>query len=128
MHSAIPTREIDAPSENSLRYPGWRIVLVSHICVLTGFAAVFIYSFSLMLKPLQREFGWNREEISRCFTIAALSVAACSPFVGKLLDRFEPRKLIAACMIGLGFGLASMAWLTPRLWQLYLTAAFIGVT
>jgi MFS family permease len=48
--------------------------------------------------------------------------------MGKFIDRFEPRKLITSCMIGLGLGLASMAWLTPRLWQLYLTAAFIGVT
>jgi MFS family permease len=123
-----PIRTVEAPSENSLRYPGWRIVLACHICVLVGFAAVFIYSFTLMVKPLQHEFGWNREQISRCFTIAALSVAICSPFMGKLLDLFEPRKLIAACMVGLGIGLASMAWLTPHLWQLYLTAAFIGVT
>jgi predicted MFS family arabinose efflux permease len=120
-------RKVEEPSENSLRYPGWRIVLSCHICVLVGFAAVFIYSFTLMVKPMQHEFGWNREQISRCFTVAALSVAICSPFVGKLLDRFEPRKLITACMIGLGVGLASMAWLTPRLWQLYVTAAFIGV-
>jgi len=120
--------KVEEPSENSLRYSGWRIVLACHICVLVGFAAVFIYSFTLMVKPMQHEFGWNREQISRCFTIAALSVAMCSPFVGKLLDRFEPRKLITACMIGLGIGLASMAGLTPRLWQLYITAAFVGVT
>lgn len=40
---------------------------------------------------------------------------------------FEPRKLIAACMAALGLGLASMAYLTPHLPQLYLTAVWIGV-
>jgi MFS family permease len=128
MHSPFLIRAIGTPSENSLRYPGWRVVLACHICILVGFAAVFIYSFSLMVKPLQHEFGWNREQISLCFTLAALSVAACSPFAGKLLDRFEPRKLIAGCMIGLGAGLVSMAWLTPHLAQLYATSVFIGIT
>jgi hypothetical protein len=78
--SSIP--ELGGSTESSLRYRGWRIVLVSHLCVLTGFAAVFIYSFTLMVKPLQQEFGWNREQVSRCFTLAAMSVAICSPFVG----------------------------------------------
>jgi nitrate/nitrite transporter NarK len=123
--SSIP--ELGGSTESSLRYRGWRIVLVSHLCVLTGFAAVFIYSFTLMVKPLQQEFGWNREQVSRCFTLAAMSVAICSPFVGRLLDRFEPRKLIASCMAALGIGLASMAWLGPNLMQLYLTAICIGV-
>jgi nitrate/nitrite transporter NarK len=127
MRVQVPIREINASPENTLRYPGWRIVLACHICVLVGFAAVFVYSFTLMVKPLQHEFGWNREQISRCFTIAALSVAISSPIVGKLLDIFEPRELITGCMIGFGIGLASMAWLTSNLWQLYVTAAFIGV-
>ena len=122
-----PIREVNTPSESSLRYPGWRIALASHICVLVGFAAVFIYSFTLMVEPMQHEFGWDREQVSRCFTVAALSVAICSPFVGRLLDIVDPRKPITACMIGLGIGLASMARLTPHLWQLYLTSAFIGV-
>ena len=128
MRTQSISHKVEEPSENSFRYSGWRIVLACHICVLVGFGTVFVYSFTLMVKPMQHEFGWNREQISRCFTIAALSVAICSPFVGRLLDRFGPRKLITACMIGFGVGLASMAWLTPRLWQLYLTAAFIGVT
>jgi predicted MFS family arabinose efflux permease len=122
-----PAQKPEVSAENSLRYRGWRIALVAHVGVLTGFAAVFIYSFTLMVKPLAQEFGWNREQISRCFTIAALSVAVCSPFMGRLLDRFEPRKLIAGCMAALGLGLAAMAYLTPHLPQLYLTAVWIGV-
>ena len=114
-------------SESSWRYPGWRIVAVCHIGVLVGFATVFIYSFSLMVKPLQHEFGWNREQIARAFSLAAISVAICSPFMGKLFDRFEPRKIIASFMLAFGVGLASLAWLTPHLSQFYATAVFIGV-
>lgn len=114
------------PEESPL-YPGWPVVFICQIGVLTGFAAVFIYSFTLMVKPWQQEFGWSREQISEGFTLAALSVAVCSPFMGKLFDRFEPRKIIAGMMTAFGIGIASMAWLTPNLGRFYATAVFLGV-
>jgi len=127
MPSPSETRDTVAIFESNWRYPGWRIVAVCHIGVLVGFATVFIYSFSLMVKPLQLEFGWNREQVSRAFSLAAISVAICSPFMGKLFDLFEPRKIIASFMLAFGLGLAALAWLTPHLGQLYATAVFIGV-
>src|ERR1700733_7194004 len=114
-------------AENSLSYPGWRVAVIYPIGVLVGFATVFIYSFSFMVKPLQQEFGWNREQIARAFSLAAISVAICSPFIGRLFDRIEPRKLIAGLMTALGLGLGSLAYLTPHLGQLYASAVFIGV-
>src|SRR5271163_2717825 len=125
MPSLSDARDRPHTSESNWRYPGWRIVAVCHIGVLVGFATVFIYSFSLMVKPLQQEFGWNREQVSRAFSLAAISVAICSPFMGKLFDRFEPRKIIASFMFA--FGLTPLAWLTPHLVQLYATAESIGV-
>lgn len=114
-------------SEHSLSYRGWRVALVCHMGVLTGFATVFIYSFSFMIHPIQQEFGWNREQIARAFSLAAISVAICSPLVGRLFDRLEPRKLIAAMMAALGLGLGSLAYLGPHLVQFYASAVFIGV-
>jgi MFS family permease len=114
-------------TENSLAYAGWRVALVCHIGVLTGFATIFIYSFSFMVQPLQHEFGWNREQIARAFSLAAISVAICSPFMGSLFDRIEPRKLIASMMALLGLGLGSLAYLGPNLGQLYASAILIGV-
>ena len=95
--------------------------------VLVGFATVFIYSFSLMVKPLQEEFGWNRQQIAQAFSLAAISVAFCSPFMGKLFDRFQPRNIIALFMACFGAGVASLAWLTPHLSQSNITAVFIGI-
>jgi MFS family permease len=114
-------------AENRLSYAGWRVAAVCHIGVLTGFATVFIYSFSFMVKPLQHEFGWNNEQIARAFSLAAISVAICSPFMGRLFDQIEPRKLIAAMMAALGLGLGSLAYLTPHLTQLYASSVFIGI-
>jgi MFS family permease len=114
-------------AETRLSYPGWRVAAVCHIGVLTGFATVFIYSFSFMVQPLQHEFGWNREQIARAFSLAAISVAIGSPFIGKLFDRFDPRKLIAGFMAAFGLGIAVLAFLTPHLTQLYANAVFIGI-
>jgi MFS family permease len=80
-----------------------------------------------MVKPLQQEFGWNRQQIAQAFSLAAISVALCSPFMGKLFDSFEPRKIIALFMACFGAGVASLAWLTPHLAQFYVTAVFIGI-
>lgn len=121
------TDRIETRAEESLRYRGWRVVLVCQLGVMVGFATVFIYSFSLMVKAWQHDFGWNREQISQGFSLAAISVAICSPFMGKLLDRVEPRKLITPCMAAFGVGIASLAWLTPNLTRYYATAVFIGV-
>jgi MFS family permease len=114
-------------AEDDISYAGWRVAAVCHIGVLTGFATVFIYSFSFMVKPLQHEFGWNNEQIARTFSLAAISVAFCSPFMGRLFDRIEPRKLVAAMMVAFGLGLGSLAYLTPHLGQLYACAIFIGI-
>jgi MFS family permease len=122
-----PESSASCAAENDISYQGWRVAAVCHIGVLTGFATVFIYSFSFMVKPLQHAFWWNNEQIARAFSLAAISVAICSPFMGRLFDRIEPRKLVAAMMVALGLGLGSLAYLTPHLAQLYASAVFIGI-
>ena len=121
-----PTYPPTYPEESPF-YPGWRVVLVCQFGVLAGIATIFFTIFTLMMKPWQHEFGWSREQISQAFSLAAISVAICSPFMGRLFDRFEPRKLISALMVAFGLGIASLAWLTPHVGRLYATTIFIGI-
>ncbi len=88
---------IDA--ESKLGYPGWKIVLAGFFGVMVSFAAVVPYTFGLFLKPLSLEVGWRREALSAGFSIAALTVAAASPGLGFLLDRFGPRRIILPCIV-----------------------------
>ncbi|HEX5433765.1 MAG TPA: MFS transporter [Candidatus Angelobacter sp.] len=113
--------------EESLHYPGWRVVIICQIGVLSGIATIFFTLFTLFIKPWQQDFGWNREQISQAFSLAAITVAICSPIMGRFLDRFEPRKLIAGMMVAFGLGFASLAWLTPSLGRFEVTAVFIGI-
>ncbi|MGH9587795.1 MAG: MFS transporter [Acidobacteriaceae bacterium] len=113
--------------EESLHYPGWRVVFICQLGVLSGIATIFFTLFTLFIGPWQHDFGWNREQISQAFSLAAITVAICSPIMGRLLDRFEPRKLIAGMMVAFGLGFASLAWLTPQLGRFEVTAVFIGI-
>ena len=113
--------------EHSVRYPGWRVAAASSACVLVGFASLFVYTFAIFLKPLASEFGWSREAVSAAFGIAALAVAACSPPLGWLLDRYPPRRIILPCLTVFGCAFASLALLTRHLWHLYLVFLILGM-
>jgi MFS family permease len=79
------------------------------------------------VKPLGAAFDWNRESVSLGFAIAAITVGLFSPLIGRLIDRFGPRRIILPCMTVFGCGIASLALLGPRLSQFYLTCFAIGV-
>ncbi len=113
--------------ESSLGYAGWRVVLAGHCGVMMSFGSLLVFTFSVFLKPLTAEFGWGREEVSRAFAIAAMTVAASSPFLGRLLDRGEPRRVVLPCLAVFGLAFASLGFLTPRIWHLYAVFFVIGV-
>jgi len=114
-------------SELNLSYYGWRVVLAACLGVMAGFGSLFVYTFTVFVKPLGAAFGWNRESVSVGFAIAAMTLGLCSPLIGRLLDRFGPRRIILPCMIVFACGIASLALLSSRLWQFYLTCFLIGV-
>jgi predicted MFS family arabinose efflux permease len=114
-------------TENSFRYRGWRVLLASSACVFVSFASLLVYTFGVFLKPLAGEFHWSREAVSAAFGLAALSVAACSPFIGYLLDRFPARRIVLPCLAVFGCAFASLSLLTPHLWHLYAIFIVLGV-
>jgi MFS family permease len=87
-------------------------------CVFVSFASLLVYTFSVFLKPLSEEFGWSRESASLAFGIAALTVAACSPPLGLLLDRYPARHIILPCITVFGLAFASLALMTSHIWHL----------
>jgi MFS family permease len=79
------------------------------------------------LKPLAAEFGWSREAVSAAFGIAALAIAACSPPLGWLLDRYPARRIILPCLTIFGCTFASLSLLTRHLWHLYAIFLILGM-
>ena len=117
----------ESRGETDLRYEGWRVAGAASVGVFVSFASLLVYTFGVLLKPLAEEFSWSREAVSAAFGIAAMTVAACSPPLGYLFDRVKPTRIIIPCLIVFGCAFASLALLTPRLWQLYATFFVLGV-
>ncbi|WP_109487062.1 MFS transporter [Occallatibacter savannae] len=114
-------------SESSITYPGWKVVLAGFFGVMVSFAAVVPYTFSVFVKPLSAAFGWHREAVSAGFSIAALTVAAASPGLGFLLDRFGPRRIVLPCVAVFCAGYVSLVWLTPHIMHFYIAFFILGV-
>jgi MFS family permease len=113
--------------ESSPQYAGWRVTLAAFVGVMVSFAAMVPFTFSLFLTPLQLAFGWKREAISRGFAIAALTVAACSPMIGSLLDRLPPRRIILPCIVIFAGAMASLSLLRGHISQFYATYVVLGI-
>ena len=114
-------------SEDSIRYPGWGVCIAAFVGVMVSFAAIMPYTFSLFIEPLSTTFGWHREAISSAFGIAAITVAAFSPGIGTLLDRFPPRLIIVPSILVFASAYASLTFLTPNIRRFYLTYFVLGV-
>lgn len=113
--------------ESSLRYAGWPVVLASFFGVMVGFAALVPFTFSLFLTPLHQAFGWDREAISLAFGITAITVSACSPGIGHLLDRYPPRRIILPAIVLFSTGVASLGFVGSHILQFYLSYILLGI-
>jgi MFS family permease len=84
------------------------------------------YSFSLYVKPLTAEFGWNRAAIMAGSTIMFLTMGLLGPFVGRIANSYGANKLIAtgALLLGICFSLLSTI---TSLWQFYLYYVIGGI-
>lgn len=123
-----PTAQTAQPliDESQVAYPGWKIVLASFFGIMVSFASVVPYTFGLFIKPLTASLGWHREAASAGFSIAALTLAAASPGLGFLLDRYKPRRIALPCIVVFSVAYASLALLTSHLLHFYLTFFLIG--
>lgn len=113
--------------ERSIRYPGWAIVAAAFVGVMTSFSPIVPYTFSLFLNPLHAAFGWKREALDGSFALAAITVAVVSPFLGMLLDRFPPRRIIVPSILVFALALASLSRLNGDIHRFYLTYFVLGL-
>ncbi|MCC6793414.1 MAG: MFS transporter, partial [Thermomicrobiales bacterium] len=73
-------------------YYGWVVVAITIAVSLVTWGVRA--APSVLIKPLEAEFGWTRSEISSAIAIGLLMTAVSAPFGGTLLDRFGPRVVL----------------------------------
>ena len=100
---------------------GWIIVGISFITLALAYGVW--YSFSVFFVALLGEFGWSRSLAAGVFSLFVVIHSLMGPFVGGMVDRFGPRKVILLGSLILGMGLA-LSSLTNTWWHHYI---FFGV-
>jgi predicted MFS family arabinose efflux permease len=114
-------------NESSIHYLGWGVAAAAFVGVMTSFAPIIPYTFSLFLNPLHQSLGWRRESLDGAFGLAAITVAFVSPLIGILLDRYPPRRIILPSILIFAFALASLSKLGPSIGRFYLTFFVMGL-
>ena len=72
---------------------GWYIVGASVIITLyTG--GVVAFGFTAVFEPVVEEFSWSYAQVSLASSLRGLEMGLLAPFMGFLVDRYGPRKLI----------------------------------
>jgi len=111
----------------SLRKPhyAWVVLGVTFICLLIS--AATRATPSILIVPLEKEFGWSRTTISMAISLNILLYGLIGPFAAGFINRYGPRRVMAAAAILLGFGtLATITIKHP--WQLFaLWGVLVGV-
>jgi len=107
---------------------GWVVVGVSFITLALAYGVW--YSFSVFFVALLKEFGWSRSTAAGAFSLFIIIHSSMGPLVGRMADRFGPRRVIVLGSFSLGVGLA-LCSLMSTWWNFYLffgiiTAAGVG--
>ncbi|HEU5321599.1 MAG TPA: MFS transporter [Methylomirabilota bacterium] len=100
-------------------HPAWIVLGAVTLCMLaaSGLRSVF----GVYIKPMEAEFGWSRGALSGAAAVSLLLLGAAGPLVGRLADRWGPRRVIAGALLLLGAGSIASAFV-QSLWQIYVTA------
>ena len=111
--------------EEKRPFYGWNIVAGSFLILAMPFAVIFL-SHSIFLRPVTEALGFSATQFSLVFTIVAVSTAAVSPFMGKIIRKYDIKYVMALCgaIVSISFGVLGIA---KELWQFYLLSVVIGV-
>ncbi|MCX8213450.1 MAG: MFS transporter [SAR202 cluster bacterium] len=96
-------------------FHGWLIVAVTFLASALSIGPG--YAFGLFIDPLQDAFGWQRTAVSASLSFAAVG-SLTSPLLGKFMDRFGARPLMAVSLTIMGTSFLLRPLMT-ELWHWY---------
>src|SRR5215470_12901284 len=113
-----------AATDRTSEHPyGWVIVSVATFSLALGFGAGGVVS--VLMKPLEEEFGWFRADISMAYTAYSIGAAVGGLFWGALSDRIGAKPVALVGVVGMSAGLVALKWQGAQ-WQLDLLFFLIG--
>src|SRR5262245_27801386 len=103
-------------------HPAWIVLAAATLCMMAGTG--LRSSFGVYIKPMEAEFGWGRGALSGVAAVSLLILGAVGPFVGRLADRWGPRRVVVFSLLLLGAG-GLGASRAQGLAQIYLTIGLL---
>src|SRR5712692_9703408 len=98
-------------------YYGWFVLA---ICFLTTLTSAGVRSSpSVLIHPLEAEFGWSRMLIASAVSMNLLLFGIAAPISGWLLDRYGPRKVMLGSLTLLIVGVSGTMAMN-QFWQFFL--------
>jgi MFS family permease len=106
-------------------YYGWFVV---SLCFLTTLISAGVRSSpSVLIHPLESEFGWSRALIASAISMNLLLFGVAAPISGFLLDRYGPRKVMLGSLLLLITGVSGTVMMT-EFWQFFLVwGVIVGI-
>lgn len=98
-------------------YYGWIVLVISFLTTLVS--AGIRSSPSVLIHPLELEFGWNRAVIASAISVNLLLFGVAAPISGWLLDRFGPRRVMMSSLSLLVIGVSATTFMA-QFWQFVL--------
>lgn len=98
-------------------YYGWLVLTLSFLTTLTG--AGIRSSPTVLIHPLEVEFGWSRAAISSAIGLNLLLFGVAAPISGWLIDRFGARRVMLGSLFLLLVGVSATT-VMREFWHLVL--------
>jgi len=103
-------------------YYGWFVLA---LCFLTTLTSAGVRSSpSVLIHPLEAEFGWSRALIALAVSMNLLLFGVAAPISGWLIDRYGPRKVMLGSLLLL-IGGVSGTMAMNQFWQFFLVWGLI---
>ena len=117
MDNNSPDKSHKCPPLSLPFYYGWFVI---SLCFLTTLTSAGVRSSpSVLIHPLEAEFGWSRTLIASAVSMNLLLFGIAAPLSGFLIDRFGPRKVMIGSLSLLIVGVSGTMMMT-QFWQFFL--------
>ena len=107
-----------------------RKIKIAGICLLGqlfGSTMLLIGPLSMMMGPMNKEFGWSRFQFSFATSAVMWAGAFAYPLFGRLIDRRGVRPVVLTGTFSIGLLCLALANQTGSLWLFLLLYALVGI-
>ena len=122
MEMSNPSSTAKRPPISLPFYYGWFVI---SLCFLTTLTSAGVRSSpSVLIHPLEAEFGWSRTMIASAVSMNLLLFGVAAPVSGWLIDRIGPRMVMLGSLTMLILGVSGTMAMT-EFWQFFLVWGII---